>query len=407
MKPTSKGTVARDMVNEQAQREIEQAVAGGLGELTLREMLGALLSSVGYAERRAYLADADDKANGSYSRALQVGSVPIELEVPRTRSGAFRPELLPPPYARGYPADTQALLWGLLSSARSVNAAKVSLRQLGLSVAEPQLEAVAHELIDELTLRNSAPIAPDLLAVFFDGKYVEVRDGERLRPACIYVVVGLHRDGRKRVLACTQRFGRENLEDWKKVLRGLLERGLRHVLIVVHDDFSGLLGFTTKLFVGADIQLCIVHMQRNAATHLNKTETVEFQQRMRALKASWDPERASAQFDDLCDRFDASSPSFIAELRKKREHYLAFLHYPTPIRRGFSTTNAVEAINGQLERLRRNNGGYFHNEDALSFKLGMATSFLENGKWRSPAASVRAALHQLNAMFETRFEQET
>jgi transposase-like protein len=36
-------------------------------------------------------------------------------------------------------------------------------------------------------------------------------------------------------------------------------------------------------------------------------------------------------------------------VRKKRPHYLAFLSFPETVRRSFSTTNTVEAINGQLE----------------------------------------------------------
>ena len=87
------------------------------------------------------------------------------------------------------------------------------------------------------------------------------------------------RDGKKRVLACLCKSGRENLENWKLVLRGLIERGLRRLLIVVHDVFSGLLPITKTLFPGADVQLCAVHMQRNAKNHLSKTDNTEFQQR--------------------------------------------------------------------------------------------------------------------------------
>jgi len=104
-----------------------------------------------------------------------------------------------------------------------------------------------------------------------------------LRPACIYLVVGLGRDGKKRVLSCIIKLGRENLEDWKTVLRGLIERGLRRVLIIIQDDFSGLLPITKSLFPQADVQLCVVHMQRNAKNHLSKTDAAEFQQRWRAI----------------------------------------------------------------------------------------------------------------------------
>jgi transposase-like protein len=175
-------------------------------------------------------------------------------------------------------------------------------------------------------------------------------------------------------------------------------------MIVVHDDFSGLLSVTRGLFPTADVQLCIVHMQRNAKSHLGKTQAAEFNNRMRTIKSSWSPELAAAQFDDLCQHFAQDAPAFIAELTKKRGHYLAFLAYPEGLRRTFSTTNLVEAVNGQLEILRRNNGGYFHGEDNLKARLGVNLERLENGRWRRVAVPVYAALSQLNAMFVARFE---
>jgi len=385
--------------------EVRQALASGLGDFNLRELLSWLLSSVGLAERKAYLDRIlQDKPNGFYERSLQLGTIPLEVRVPRTRSGDFRPASLPAPYQRGYNEEIQALLLGLLASSRSLNAAKDALQKMGLSSSQQDLDQVATGLIEELELRNSRPLDCDLLALFLDGKYVEFRDGDRLRPACIYVVVGLRRDGCKQVLSCLPRLGRENLEDWKTVLRTLLERGLRRVLIVVHDDFSGLLPITQSLFPNSDVQLCAVHMQRNAKTHLSKADAGEFQQRWRAIKSCWSLELAQQQFEELCDRFAKTSSRFIAELRKKRPHYLAFLSFPETVRRSFSTTNTVEAINGQLEILRRNGGGYFHSEETLKLKLGLAISSLEEGRWRSPGRTVCAVLHQLNAMFEARFE---
>jgi len=391
---------------ESVKEEIEHVLQTGLGDLSLRELLGLMLSGLGVAERKAYLArNGADKANGFYERSLLVGSVPVEMRVPRTRGGAFRPGSLPAPYSRGYPEESQALLLGLLGSSRSVSAAKGALRRMGLSSCEQDLDAVATGLIEELELRNTRPLDPDLLALFIDGKYIEVKDGDRLRPACVYLAIGLGRDGKKRVLTCLTKFGRENLEDWKAILRSLVERGLRRVLVVVQDDFSGLLPIAKSLFPGADVQLCVVHMQRNAKSHLGKADAVEFQQRWRTVKASWGTDVGAHQFEELCERFADSSPAFVAELRKKREHYLAFLKYPELIRRSLSTTNTVEAINGQLEIVRRNNGGYFQSEEALKLKLGMAISSLETGRWNRHAAAIVASLHQMNAIFDRRFEE--
>ena len=400
-----KKSLAPASISDVEKSDVDRLLQTGLADFSLRELLGLLISSTGAAERNVYLEKTPtDRPNGFYDRSLQLGTIPVEVRVPRTRTGEFRPASLPSPYRRGYSEEVQSLLLGLLGSSRSIHAAKDALQKMGLSHSEQDLERVAADLIQELELRNGRPLDPDMLAVFVDGKYVELRDGDKLRSACIYLVVGLGRDGKKRVLTCVAKAGRENLEDWKVVLRGLIERGLRRVMIFIQDDFSGLMPISQGFFPNTDVQLCAVHMQRNAKTHLSKIDAVEFQQRWRAIKSSWDVEVGNRQFEELCDRFAKSYPSWIGELRKKRQHYLAFLNYPEYMRKSFSTTNLVEAVNGQLEIMRRNSGGYFHSEDTLKFKLGLAISSLEDGKWRIANHRIFSVLPQLNAMFQTRFE---
>jgi putative transposase len=399
--------VAPIRMADQLVGDLEEMTASDLEGLTLRQLLGLVLSSLGEAERKAFLlGSTGDKGNGAYDRAVNIGSIPIEMRVPRSRSGGFRPSLLPAKYQRGFAEEMEPLLLSLLLSSRSISSAKNALRRLGLPIPEKELDTVSSQLVEEMELRNTSPISPDMLAIFMDGKYVELRDNDRIRPATIYLVVGLGRDGKKRALACIAKPGRENLEDWKKILRSLAERGLRRVLVVVQDDFSGLLSLNKGLFPTADIQLCIVHMQRNAKSHLPKDDAAEFQKRIRTIKAAWNPEVAAKQFDDLCDRFAKTAPAFVAEIRKKRDHYLVFLKYPDGIRRSLSTTNTVEAVNGQLEKIRLNSGGYFQSEAVLKLKLGAAITTLEHTRWARPSTSICEALHQLNVMFQARFEAE-
>jgi transposase-like protein len=399
----SKKSVTPSAIPEIVKTNVEEVLQSPMADFTIRQLLGLLMSSTGAAERKVYLEDSpEDRPNGFYNRALQLGSIPVDIRVPRTRSGDFRPSSLPTRYQRGYSEEIESILMSLLASSRSINAAKSALKKMGLSSSEQDLERVATALMEEMELRNSRPVAPDLIALFADGKYVELREGDKLRPACIYLVVGLGLDGKRHVLCCIAKPGRENLEAWKTIFRGVIERGLRRLMILVHDDFSGLLPITQSLFPTADIQLCTVHMQRNAKAHLSKTDAVEFHKRWTSIKSCWDLDVATNQFQQLCDHFAKTYPAWIAELRKKHEHYLAFLKYPEETRKSFSSTNLVEAINGQLEIMRRNSGGYFHSEDTLKLKLGLAVLSLENGKWHRPAKHEQ--LPQLNAMFHARFE---
>jgi transposase-like protein len=132
MTTDSKKSLSPSPVPQFAKSEVERALQSGLGDFTLRELLGTLVSSAGLAERQVYLEQArNDKPNGFYDRSLQVGTVPVDIRVPRTRSGEFRPASLPSPYQRGYSDEVQSLLLGLLGSSRSVNAAKDALRKWG------------------------------------------------------------------------------------------------------------------------------------------------------------------------------------------------------------------------------------------------------------------------------------
>ena len=115
------------------------------------------------------------------------------------------------------------MLLNLLASSRSVDAARDALRKMGLAVCEQDLDTIATNLIEELQLRNSRPVDPDLLAVFFDGKYVEIKDGDHLRPACIYLVVGLGRDGKKTRPVLHHQAGPRKPRRLETVLRGLIE----------------------------------------------------------------------------------------------------------------------------------------------------------------------------------------
>src|SRR5687767_13231158 len=137
--------------SEFVKNDVDRLLENGLADFSLRELLGALVSSAAAAERGVYLGKADtDKANGFYDRALEVGTIPVEVRVPRTRSGEFRPASLPSPYRRGYGPEVESLLVNMLGSSRSINAAKDALRKMGLSSSEQDLDRVALGLIEEL-----------------------------------------------------------------------------------------------------------------------------------------------------------------------------------------------------------------------------------------------------------------
>src|SRR5262245_401083 len=118
----SKKSVSPSPASEFGKSDVDKLLQSGMADFSLRELLGVLISGVAQAERQAYLGkQPEDKANGFYPRSLQIGSMPVDVDVPRTRTGQFRAVSLTARYQRGYSEETQSLMIGLLNSSLSVS----------------------------------------------------------------------------------------------------------------------------------------------------------------------------------------------------------------------------------------------------------------------------------------------
>lgn len=156
--------------------------------------------------------------------------------------------------------------------------------------------------------------------------------------------------GRKRIHTCQVQEDSENLEHWKKVERNLLDHGLRRVLLFVQDTLFRVAAVTAGMFPQCAVQLCTVHMLRNARKHSGKHDFSIFQSEWQGVLSAWNPE-LDAQ------RFEGRYATWICYPRRHRRRLLAFLGNPSRVRAFLATTNSAEALNGQLEVLCRNSGG--------------------------------------------------
>jgi len=210
-------------------------------------------------------------------------------------------------------------------------------------------------------------------------------------------------EGRKSLFGYYIFYGTENKESWLKILNDLVHRGLKKVLIIISDDFQGLRHAIKTLFPQTDHQLCFVHLERNIRRNMSKSDAKLFIQELSKLRFSNNYESALAEFDRLCERFQKKYPGYIKMLIEKKEHYLAFMKYPQPIRKHIYTTNIVENLNSKLEVLRVNAGGYFQSIKTAEVALYVVIDRLSRGKWRKPMPAVREVIYELRQMFNSRF----
>ena len=372
-------------------------------QLGFARMLEAALGQ----ERQWYLADhPEDRANGyAPGRTLHVGATPVPVERPRTRQG-FYPAVLPK-HQRHLPEAYQQLLQSILLGAKSFAAAKRSLQALGLGYSAEQVEALLEELHQQARAFFGRPLAADWLALFADAKVIELKDEQdQVKTAVHFLVLGLSLEGRKEMLCATTFWGNEVLEAWRKVLVELRNRGLRRALLLVTDDFSGLLPLVKSVLPHTDHQLCTVHLLRNAQRHLSAQDYRAFQQTWREVCAASSFETAQAKLRQLWDRLRPQNSAYVQHLEKRTAHYLAFFKYPQALRPQLRTTNLPEGLNNQIENLRRNAGGHFHSQREALIKVKLLADQLYAGPWSRLCPTLKANLPALTHLFHQRFQAE-
>ena len=134
----------------------------------------------------------DDKANGFCpERSFQIGMMPINLTIPRSRNG-FYPAILPK-YQRYLPDDYQELLYQIILGATSFSSALRTMKALGFTYSKEQLEELLKELEDQANLFHSRPLDTDWLFIYMDAKIINLKDEkDQIKKAIHFYRCGYH-----------------------------------------------------------------------------------------------------------------------------------------------------------------------------------------------------------------------
>jgi putative transposase len=234
---------------------------------------------------------------------------------------------------------------------RSLEPVDESLETRGESksnVSRALIENTTEKLGDFLA-RSLADL--DIRAMFIDG--IEI--GKH----AVIIALGVATDGTKVPLGvwCGST---ENHTVAAALLQNLIERGLRvdaPVLFVI-DGGKGLRKALSDVFGDrAIVQRCQVHKARNVRDHLPEERRAYVRRQMRDAYKSKSAKTAKMMLGQLASWLEANGEdSAAASLREGLDETLTVLRLglPTTLCRTFSTTNAIENMNGTLRRVIRN-----------------------------------------------------
>jgi putative transposase len=297
---------------------------------------------------------------GTASTQLPFGGRHVVVDRPRVRSrGKGGKEVELPSVAAARQADpmpahvAEQVVVGVSTRGykRSLEPVDESLETRGESksnVSRALIENTAEKLADFVT-RNLADL--DIVAMFIDG--IEI--GKH----AVIVALGVGADGTKVPLGlCCG--STENHTVATALLQNLIERGLRveAPLLFVIDGGKGLRKALSDVFGDrAIIQRCQVHKARNVRDHLPQERRAYVRRQMRDAYRSKSAKTAKMMLGQLASWLATNGEdSAAASLREGLDETLTVLRLglPTTLCRTFSTTNAIENMNGTLRRVIRN-----------------------------------------------------
>src|SRR3712207_7127653 len=207
--------------------------------------------------------------NGYYQRNLVTPAGKIErLEVPRDREGEFVTEVFES-YKRMTGDVEEAVLEMYLSGISVRKIAGVTEALSKVRIGKDAVSRIASRLQEQQEEWRERPLGEKAYPyLYLDATYLKVRWGARVTTMALLACVGVDEEGFREVLAVEVAGSEKGAAYAASLLRGLIDRALGGVRLVISDDHEGIKAAVSGELPGAEWQRCTVHFERNVLAHV-------------------------------------------------------------------------------------------------------------------------------------------
>ena len=198
-------SLAEEILHEKGE-DVKIKDVEALKEYLLKRLIELIMG----AEREGYLHEhrGETKGNGYYGRGIRTKEGELQVKVPRSRDGKFRPMILPGLYRR-HSESLKGLIWSLLANGNNMSRCKEILCDMGVSYSPEAMDEIVREIKERVLEFQSRELPSDLPFVYLDGKWVKIKEKGKVRKAIVYIVVGVSFTGEKEILGFYVIFGGE------------------------------------------------------------------------------------------------------------------------------------------------------------------------------------------------------
>lgn len=320
-----------------------------------------------------------NQRNGSRSRLLSTPAGDVELRIPKVRVGSFFPSLLEPR------RRVDKALWGVIMTAYTTGTStrKVDdlVRALGCEsgVSKSTVSRICAGIDEEVAVFRTRRL--DHVAfpyVYLDATYIKARINHRIISRAVVVATGVTANGDREVLGVDVGDSEDEVF-WTAFLRGLKDRGLGGVKLVISDAHAGLKASIPRVLAGASWQRCKVHLMRNILGTVPSASKDMVAATVRTIFAQPSADACRAQLHEVVRILDGQFPKAAAILENAEVDVLAHTAFPRAHWRKIASTNPLERINKEIKR-RSNVVGIFP-DDASVIRLVGAVLLDQHDDW--------------------------
>lgn len=363
-------------------REIVRDALRDLMEMEVGALTGAALSER-TDERKVH-------RNGYRERVLKSRVGDLGLRIPKLRQGTYFPSFLEP--RRGVEKALVSVIQEAYLQGVSTRAVDDLVQALGgTGVSKSEVSRLCAEV--EVRVREflERPLEGGYPYVWLDATYIKVREGSRILSKAAVIAMGLSEGGRKEVLG--MKLGHAETEEfWTEFLRGILDRGLRGVKLVVSDSHAGLKKAIAKC-MGCQWQRCRVHFMRNVLARVPSGRKQVVASFIRTALAQPGAEETNASWDNVSATLAEPCPEVSKLMQEAKDDVLAHRSHPRDLWQQLSSTNGLERLNREVKR-RANVVQIFPN-DASVIRLVGAILMEQHDEWQvTKRRTAKASLGQ-------------
>jgi putative transposase len=235
----------------------------------------------------------------------------------------------------------------------------------GVRAGKDAVSRIASRLDSELREWKARPLTLSYHYLYLDAVYLKVNWSGSVTDLALLVAIGVNEQGFREVLAVEAARG-ERKEAYRDLLKGLIERGLKGVQLVISDDHESIKQAVKVELPGSKWQRCTVHFMRNVLSAVPSADMAEVASDLKEVFKVSRESSARRLAKEFAERYEKRFIKAVEVFRRGIEDAFSYMRFPSSHHIFIRSTNGLERLFREAKRRTRAVGVFPGEKSAVS-----------------------------------------